>query len=251
MFGNPEIHFCIFYLSIDTDDRILQTKSNIDQLQRKYRGLVIKTQKFVCQKSPDIAEFRSYITLSAKAEHQKYLEKYCSQIYQAKSVEEVFGWLNLGVWGYLNFGLLQYIVEVYEEDELIQSMEEYVAAVGAFRKETVLHDFMEAQPKGERLEIPSDLERDLKKVMFEHRDLTPTSTLEKVEIYRQDLARLYSLPDFVFILAKIEPGSVTTVWLVAPSIANTLKHGRMTTFLQQHSIHEMKIDGTTIYRSGD
>ena len=233
-----------------------EVKQRIAQLEQMYENLVGRTQAVVKQQSPMVDAFRQKITLlptAVKGEYQKYLKELVPEIYRSETIEEIFGYLNL-LWNYLSFGLLRHIIQVYGDGELKQQIEEYSTAVQTFREETSLHAFLSAQPKRRYLRVPADLKCHLKEVMFKHKNLTIDSSLSEVESYRQQLACEYSLPDFVVILEQIEPGSLSTVWLVPASVAATMKEcvqRKRFNFLQEHKIIQMEIDGKTVYPSGE
>lgn len=188
-----------------------------------------------------------------KGEHQKYLKELVPAIYRSETIEEIFGHLNL-LWNFLSFSLLQHIIRVYGDKELNRQIEEYSTSVQAFSEETSLHAFLSVQPKRRYLRAPADLKCHLKEVMFKHKTLTMDSPMSEVDSYRQQLACEYSLPDFAVFLEQIKPGSLSTVWLVPAFAAATMKEflqRKQFDFLQKHSIIQMKIDGRTVYPSGE
>ena len=203
--------------------------------------------------SPSISDFRNKITLRLpqSIRLQQSLKENLPYISNATSVEEIFLVFNLGVWNYLNYGLLQYLVEEYGDSEMKKMMQEYATSVEVFRKETSLKVFWEASPNGDCPDVPSNLRRDLLKITFKHGNLNPTTTLEEIEQFRQDLTHKFTLPEFVMILAHIEKGCVTTIWFIPPSVAAILRdEEQRTEFLEQHHIQELTIEDSTIYHSG-
>ena len=238
-------------------DAVAAARSKIAQLQDKYESLVTMTQEAVLAKSPTLPEFRTEITLqlpeSIRSEVQLTLKETLPYIYNAKSIEKIFEVFNLCVWNFLNYGLLQHIVEVYGDDKLHQKMEKYVALVDSFRKKTTLKVFWEAHPASKSCpEIPSTLRESLKRVIFKHGNLDCTALLDDIERHRQNLARHVSLPDLTIILEDIKGGSVATVWLVPPSVADRLvdevQKGNVD-FLEQHNILELEIQDSAVYHS--
>ena len=218
------------------------------------------TQGAVKAKSPTLTEFRTEITLqlpeSIRSELETSLLQKIPFISNAKSIDEIFDILNLsGVWSYLNFGLLQHLVEVYGDDELRQRMLKYTTSVDDFRKQTTLKVFWKASPATKNCpEIPIKLRESLSQITIEHGKLDPaTTTLNDIDRYRQDLAQKYSFPEFTIILKDIAKGSIVTTWLVPPSLATKLaddmKKGNIR-FLWQHNVLELTIQGSTVYRSG-
>ena len=239
-------------------DVVAAARAKIAQLKEEYKSLVIMTQEAVQAKSPTLTEFRTEITLQlpqpVKSELQLSLKEILPCIYNAKSIGEIFGFFNLyDIWNYLNYGLLQHIMEVYGDDKLHQKMEKYIALVDSFRKKTTLEVFWEAHPASKSCpEIPSTLRESLKRVTFKHGNLDGTASLDDIERHRQNLARHVSLPDLTIILEDIKGGSVATVWLVPPSVADRLadevQKGNVD-FLEQHNILELEIQDSTVYRS--
>ena len=201
-------------------------------------------------KSPDIDDFRTKITLlppEIKPELQQSLTKNLSKIYGAETIDEIFGLFNLQVWNFLNYGLLQHLVNIYGLDKTKEVMKEYASSVESFRKETSLRVFWEAYPAGICPTLPHDLRQKLDKVTFEHGNLSDATSLDVIENFRQELCREFSLPDLIVILADIKKGSVTTVWFVPPAVTTTLSNeiqrGNLQ-FFQQHCILELRIEKT-------
>ena len=240
-------------------DAVTAAKATIGYLQHEYEQLVIMTQEAVKAKSPTLTAFRTSITLqlpeAVRSEVKLNLMEQLPFIYDAKSIDAIFGILNLSIWSYLNFGLLQHIVKVYGDDELQQRMLKYTASVESFRKQTILAVFWKASPATRKCpKIPTELRESLTQIIFKHGNLDPTTTtLNDIEIHRQDLAQEYSFPDFTIILAHIEKGCVATIWLVPPSLAaklaDEIQRGNVT-FLEQHNILELKIQESTVYCPG-
>ena len=223
---------------------VAAARAKIAQLQDEFRSLVTMTQKAVEAKSPTLPEFHTEITLclplSIRSEVQLSLQEILPHTYNAKSIGEIFGFFNLcGIWNYLNYGLLQHIVEVYGDDKLHQRMEKYITLVDSFRRETTLDVFWKAQPASKKgSKIPSALQESLKQVIFKHDNLVDgTASLQDIEQFRQNLAFHVSLPDLTIILKDIKGGSVATVWLDTPSVADRLvdevQKGNVD-FLEQH-----------------
>ena len=232
-------------------------REQIGQLQNEYKQLLVMTQEAIKAESPTLIEFRTSIT-NQLPEHLR-LElaepEKLRPMYDAKSIGEIFGIFDLHIiWNYLNFGLLQHLVEIYGDDKLKQRMLKYTMSVKTFRKQTTLKVFWKASPATRKCPvIPTNIRESLKRITFKHGQLDTTTTLEDIESYRQDLAQEYAFPDFIIILADIEKGCIATTWLVPPSLAaklaDEIKRGNVS-FLEQHNILELKIQDSTVYHSG-
>lgn len=236
-------------------EAVVNTRLRIEELEKSYCTLVTTTQEVVRRKAPSIEEFRTAITLlpsSVKHQQQQYLRDHLKYIYEAESIDQIFGHLNLQVWNYLNFGLLECIVAKYGDPTTKEKMEEYKASVQSFRKSTPLHIFLEAQPEGKCPEISPSLKKHLQEVRFRHNRLSPYSLLEEVDCIRLEVAREFALPDFAVALARIQFGSVSIVWTLPSSLTAILEdkiEKESFQFIQWDYVVEVAIAGTRIYPS--
>ena len=205
-----------------------------------------------------MSEFRRKLTLlpsrmENREEQQHNIEKHLSTLSHANSIEEIFALLNLCIWNYLNYHLLQHILKVYGDNETNRMMQDYVIAVDAFKRTTSLREFSSIQSKRRCPEVPDTLKLELQKVVCTHQKLTLESTLAEVECFRRDFAQHYSLPEFTTIIVGIQKGSVTTVWLMSLSAVTVLQkkieEGDLH-FLHAHEITRLKVDGKTVYSAG-
>ena len=228
-----------------------RTKRRIEDLEGKYMALVQKTQKEVMKQKPDLETFRTEITLlptSLKEEHQQYIKDNLPQLYDAKSIPQIFGLLNL-YWNYLHYGLLQRIIDIYGTDDTKKLMKSYVDDVKLFQQETTLAMFWEAHPKQRSLKPSKVVE-----VLTNHLEFADSSLLKSVEEFRQEFALELSLPDVTIIIKEILPGSVVIVWLMPTkgeiTLKNQVKEGRFE-FFKQHHILELRMDDDIIYSLGE
>ena len=206
------------------------------------------------KKNPDLVEFSTKITLlpsPLKEEHRlrKYLKDNIPQLCDAKSIREIFCLLNL-YWDYLNYELLQRIIETYGDDETKIAMKSYSREVEVFQQETTLAMFCEASPKRKRFATT----RDLTELIITHDEITPNSSLKCVQEFRRQFAHEMSLQEIAVIVIEVKPGSVVTVWLIptvgAIKIKTDIEEGKID-FFKRHHILELQMDGAIIYSSGN
>ena len=228
----------------------------IMNLEKKYKDLVKKAQNEVMKKNPDLMDFCINITLlpsSLKEEQllQKYLKENLPLLYAAKSIPEIFGLLNL-YWDYLNYGLLQYIIETYGDDETEIAMESYSREVEVFQRETTLAMFCEASPKRKRLSTTH--RKELTELIITHGQLTANSPLTFVQEFRRDLASEMTLREIAVVVSGVKLESVKTVWMIpavgAIRMKNDMEGGKID-FFKRHRILELQMDGAIIYPSGN
>ena len=227
------------------------TEAKIKHLEEKFGVLVAKTKKKVKQKSPDLDAFCMKITLlpvKLKKQHPNYIKEQALKICSASSIDEIFYYLNL-YWDYLNYGLLEYIVGIYGDDETKHEMKEYHEEVETFRSETSLRELCTVQPT----QCTRDLKKDLNycNIEIKHGNLTLDSLLQDTEHFRQDLASEYSFHPCALILVGIKPGCVLTLWAIHSILANYLKdkiqEGQE--FLRNHHVLKVKMNEDTIYKA--
>ena len=209
----------------------------VNKLEAKFEELVTKSQKTVNDTHVTVREVCSKVTLlplSLKESHSNFIKENIPVFTSAKSIDELFYHFNL-YWDYLNYTLLQHIVEMYGDEETKGMMQEYVADVTAFRKETLLYVFWKVCPP-KYMGTPSGL----KALLSTHKQFAPHSTLEEVEKFRCEFAENYSLPKFVLILRQIEKGSVIITWFLPAmfKLHERVKGGGA--FLEKHHIDSLR-----------
>ena len=248
----------MWFSLIGTQDQCDALVAKIGYLEGKYRSLVARALTLVKQKVQSPSEFRNELTLlptlmENREEQLHNIKEHVSAITKADSVEEIFNLLNLCVWSYLNYHLLQHILRVYGDDETNRMMQHYVTTVEEFKATTTLSMFRSVQPEKKCPDVEDALKRQLKEVIFTHRKLTLNSTLADVERFRRDFAIHYALPEFTMILVSIKSGCVTTVWLMSPSAVTVMEEriqGGDVRFLLKQEITKVQIDGRQVYYAG-
>ena len=207
------------------------------------------------KKKPDLDEFRIEITLlptSFKEEHIKqYIKENLPQLYDAKSIPEIFGLLNF-YWNYLHYGLLQRIIDIYGADDTKELMKSYIKNVKLFQQETTLAMFWEVD-SGHMCAMAESSREKIAKVITSHEGLTSHSSLQSIQAFRQKFAREISLPECAVVMKDILLGSVVIVWMIPAKGAITLKsqvEEGAVEFFKQHHILELRIDDVIIYSSG-
>ena len=187
-------------------------------MERKFEELVNKTREEL--ENIPVEQFCNTITLpplSLKDQLSGCLGDIIPKITNADTIKEIFFLLNMHVWNYLNYSLLEHIVERYGSVKTKEMMQHYVSILTDFLRDTPLQVFWNIQPS-KSIDFPSHL----KQLVVQHKKSWSDSTLEDVEKFRQEVACEYSLYTFSLILAKIEKGSVIVTWLVSETVAQIL-----------------------------
>ena len=149
-------------------------------------------------------------------QHEKFITEKYSVFMQANSVEYIFAHLNFYL-SFIDFSLLEHIIEHFGSPGLQQSMEKYATDMVRFRSETTVADII--PHLSGRPDSPPDYVKLEMKLNFDPK----TCTLEDLEQHRKRLGSEFSLSKFALFLVKLGEGSLVEVYLVPLNIVPTLK----------------------------
>ena len=218
----------------------------IAALEAMYDDLVRKAGVFFSKQqtlsSDFFVEFQISVAVlptSLKYQHEYFLKHHSSEIAKATTVGEIFSILNRYC-NFLNCSLLAHIITKFGDEELQRQLSRYITALQLFRSRTKITDFVQtctSNPKlspecvGVKAKMGSEWE---------------PCTLEDAEKYRQYMAYVSSLADYVLYLERGAPGSIYLSWSVPKHAVKFLAAAMNSEFLQCHSIEEVTIDGVDL-----
>ena len=185
------------------------------------------------------------LPVSARPQHRSFIQKNLTNIPPPVTFESIWSILNL-YWDFLNYGLLEHVINKCGSDDLKQQMHAYVDELSMFKQTTRLCDFIESWPCRDD-EPPEDR---LKKVVVKMKHEWSQCTLRDVESFKKALVHKFFLPEFDILLQKAERGCVCVTWLTSPSIATILQQNLAnieTEFFKKHGIDAVTIDGQDVY----
>ena len=185
------------------------------------------------------------LPVSARSQHRSFIEEKLTNIPPPVTFENIWPILNL-YWDFLNYGLLQHVINKCASENLKQQMQDYVDKLSTFKQTTRLCDFIESWPC--RDDGPP--EDRLKKVVVKMKHEWSRCTLHDVESFRKALVHKFFLPEFDILLQKAERGCVSVTCLTSPSIATLLQQNLAnieTEFFKKHDINAVTIDGQDVY----
>ena len=151
-------------------------------------------------------------------------------------------------WNFLNFNLLEHVVNKFGSPELKHQMNSYVCDLQKFRSATRLCDFVDCWPVVGETPPTSDLRTFVVKMKLNWE----RCTLEDLETFKGVITHKLFLPDFMLRLEKIEEGSITVTWLLpAPYVKLSLMAIQSTSieFFMEQKIETISIDGHECYPS--
>ena len=222
-------------------------KDQVQYFENQFCYLVDKACQEVNGKlEPPI--FLSRVTclpVSARTQHRSFIKKNLINIPSPVTFENIWSILNL-YWDFLNYGLLEHVINRCGSNDLKQEMQDYVEELSTFKQTTRLCDFIESWPSRDN----GPPEDHLKKVVVKMKQDWCQCTLQDVESFMKDLVDKFFLPEFDILLQKAERGCVCVTWLTSPSIATLLQQNLAnieTEFFKKHGIDAVTIDGQDVH----
>ena len=226
-------------------------KQQVRELERRFSDLVDCTYETLLQKKVDdnVRSFCSRLLsldVSRKFEHQKFINEHLV-IIEGTTFDVLWARLN-NYWNFLNFNLLECIVDKYKIEELQREMKSYVHDLKSFRKATRLCDFIECWPVQGETPPVVDLQEFVIKMNYDW----DNCTLEDLETLRGVITRKFFLPEFALQLKKMMEGSIIITWLIPTPFVMALQEAVESTsseFFMEQKIATITIAGQECYSS--
>ena len=180
----------------------------IQTMEIKFHQLVDKVQDGLLEQNIPLQGLKRCITrlpAFTKDQHIAFISKNLTAIRESESVEEIFSLLS-SYWDFLNYTLLEHIVDKFGNNDTKASMVNYVAELVAFRRTTKLSDFISHWPFTGKL--PPDMSE---LVIIMEKDWS-NSTLEDVEQFRRTLTQELLLSSFAVYLEDAVRGRISATF---------------------------------------
>ena len=226
--------------------RQLTVEDQVVYFESKFQSLTDKAYQEVKGKYEpyDFLSHLTYLPVSVRSMHRTFIEEKLFNIRPPVTFESIWSILNL-YWDFLNYSLLEHVINMCESEGLKQQMKDYVDELSTFKQTTRLCDFINSWScRDDR--PPED---HLKKVIVKMNHEWSQCTLQDVESFKKALVHKFFLPEFDILLQKVERGCVRVTLLASPSIATLLQQNLANTeteFFKKHSIISVTIDGQRI-----
>ena len=181
----------------------------------------------------------TYLPVSVRPQHRSFIEEKLMNIPPPETFAKIWSILNL-YWDFLNYGLLEHVINQCGSEFLKQQMQDYVHELSTFKQTTRLCDFI----KSWSCRDDGPPEDRLKKVVVKMNHKWSKCTLQDVESFKKALVHKFFLPEFEILLQKAERGCVCVTWLTSPSIATLLQQNLAnieTEFFKKHGVDSMTI----------
>ena len=222
------------------------------ELETTFNDLAHFTYEALLQKKVDdnVRSFRSRLLsldVSRKSEHQKFINEHLVIIDQGTTFDVLWARLN-NYWNFLNFDLLEHVVDKYKIEDLQCRMKSYVHDLKSFRKATRLCDFIECWPVQGETPPVVDLQEFVIKMNYDWNNCT----LEDLETLKGVITRKFFLPEFALQLKEIKEGSIVITWLIPTPFVMALQEAVESTsseFFMEQKIATITIAGQECYPS--
>ena len=183
------------------------------------------------------------LPIKNKSQHKEFLEQLWPQISTA-TVEDI--WFKLEMyWDFMNYSLLQHLVNIFGDDALKTSMLKYKESLKEFRCNTRLCDF--ARHFKDQVNECLVGQKVMKFLEVKFAKNWEECTLEDLENWKESITQKLLVPSYVLILKDTDSGCVSVTWAIpamfAASVMEDMETMKMREFCVEHSILSLRIDG--------
>ena len=223
-------------------------KEQVKQLQHQFRHLGYCTYKELVDEGINVDDVHAWLTsldVFQQQEHQDFIKDHLTNVEKLTSLNNL--WARLGIyWNFLNFDLLEHLVNGFGSKDLKQKMGSYNRNLQSFRKATRVCDFIDCWPS--RVEPPpgKELKEFVTKVGYNWEDCT----LEDLDMLQGVITHKFFLPQFALRLKEIKPGSIIITWLIPvpfeKAVLETIQSTSSEFFVEQ-KLESITIDGQDCY----
>ena len=212
-------------------------RRNIRKIQGKFSTLVTKSCKRLQSRETDVDEVQTFlIVMFSSPSSRDGSDTVTTVVESTKSLEEIFRALSkYRLWDYLNYFLLQSIIEEFANDdnELNGMMEQYQQDLTGYVLALRIQEYLDAthptvatsdsEKSGDEVvpTVPPQQKRKLFKKLSVKIDANVTDhSLSYVASLWQSLAKQFVLPRPAMILHDIAEGCIGITWLIPTNLVN-------------------------------
>ena len=189
------------------------------------------------------SDFKQRLTslpVKTKKKHKDFIEQILPQM-SAADIQYI--WYKMEMyWDFLNYSLLEHLVNKFGDSALKTSMLEYRETLREFRYKTRLCDFVRHFKEVNKCLGGEEL-TSLLKVKFEKN--WEECTLEDLENWKESITQTLLLPSFVLILKDCDSGCVSVTWAIPAMFAASVMEDMKTMDMREFCVEilSLRIDG--------
>lgn len=171
-------------------------------------------------------------------QHTAFIEKLWSE---ANTTSLASIWVKLEAnWDYMNYTLLEHLVNKFGDDTLIKDMKQYKKELKDFQGSTSLENFSKYfKRRG----------GDAQKLSVKFNRKWTESTIKDLESWKIHIAESLSIPQYFMRVQAISEGSVNVIWAIPAMSAKSLMESNKENFVilrEKLNIISMSINGTNL-----
>ena len=232
---------------------------NVRMIKGKFSKLVTKSRKTLQSREIGVEEVETFlIIMYSSPDSRDGSNMVITVIESARTLEEIFRALSIyGFWDYINYYLLQSIIEEFasDDDELNNMMEQYQKDLTGYALTLQIKTYLDAthclhpifttgdSETSADMIIPLQQKRELFEELSVKIDANVTDhTLSYVIDLWQSLAKQFALPQPAMILQNIAKGCISITWLIPANLVEYITKMAQETssvFAEKHILRVM------------
>lgn len=227
--------------------------NTFSQLNVTFHSITKSLLEDLCQnkiRATDIVNHIAILPLSLIKESYASTSPVADELEDKKTLAGLLSFLNACVWNFIDYHLLEYIIEGFGSKHLKQRMKEYVKDLEQFERNTTISELIKDWPKGK--EKPPEFDKLTMKI-----DKSPHScTLKELNDIRQNMCikfwpRLSEYAQYIMYHYKHSEGCFIVTWIFPSDLALELKKfankpsGHV--FFVQNQILSFTLQGKQLY----
>ncbi len=200
----------------------------------------------IAENGVTVRDFHQTLTImpsSIKNENKHFIKSNYSLFKKAESIEDIFLDLNLYL-SYIDFSLLEHIIEQFGSDSLKQNMSNYAKDMRKFKTNTPISEALDHLPRNQDPSV--GYSRLTVKFKFD----AHTTTLEDLDTYRKRFASEFLLSQLALFLSGLQEGSLLVTWLVPAAVGEMISdqvQKKSYSFFLSNSILKLSLEGERLY----
>ena len=225
---------------------VAEVRSEMESLEKEFLKLKDDVCESVMTQPVDTFKFRLTSLKVGEVEHHM---DYLNEIIENKhAVIDILVKLNYYL-NFLNYGLLQHILDKFTNEDLQRRMDEYKVQINNFFKRTLIRDFVECWQKHECQPPVEHLQSFIKS---KTKKTWETCTMQELQNFKGRLATKLFLPKFILILQEANKGCLELTFSFPTPLLNqiktTLKNAPLKEFVDME-IESITVDGVVCYEA--
>ena len=238
------------------------SRRNLMIIGRKWGALVALTDE-VLQDKLDNKEitsnrFRLFLGNLYSCQGKMNGSQFVKKLFKpCANISEMFEMLTVeGVWDFMNYYLLESIIEEYGDDRTMAMMERYKQDLTGYLLVTKIKDYLDAvdleHPTHRILPIPQEELFSLLTTKTDGVNITNQS-LKYVKDLWESLQKQFSLPKHILVLYKIGDGCLEITWRIpSESAAYIIRKAKESDrYFKEKQFFRVSVDGVHIYTESE